>query len=717
MNYSGKPRFRFGVFEANPNSGELWKNGRLVSIQDLPFRVLTALLEHPGEMVGREDLHKMLWPADTTVVFDQGLNTAVKKLRGTLRDSATNPVFIETLPKKGYRFIAPVTIVEHVPAPAHAPPRMWNRRWMLACSVALVLLGVAIGVWIVQERSEQVLVSPVPLTSYTGVETEPSFSPDGRQVAFSWNGERESNFDIYVREVGSEKLVRLTTNPNRDFGPAWSPDGRLIAFGREQSAYRTEIFITPATSNSEVKVTDVYTPHLALTCQFMAWTPDGKWLVVSDEDSAAKQNGVASPTADAFSAQSLFLVSIETGERRRLTARPQGEIDSCPAFSPDGATLAFVRRKIPWVNELYSVPLSREYAPAGPEKQLTSDQRLTTAPAWTPDGTEIVFSAGVPNSFRLWSIPIEGQRAETRLEFAGDWATYPTISRQGSLAYAKESIDENVWRLELSAPGVAASAGTKFLSSTRIDTNPHFSPDGKRVIFGSNRSGQTEIWAANADGTNAAPLTNMRAQVTGGSNWSADGSRVLFDSNREGQFEIYTVSAAGGAPKRLTRDPATDGVPSSSEDGAWIYFMSNRSGSQQIWKIPSRGGAAVQLTRNGGYVAVESPDRRFIYFSKTASRPGGLWRMPVGGGEEVEVLPSVTFLNVAIAREGIYFVPTANGRSAIHFLDFATGKDSRVVDLTAEPGYGLTISPNGKTLLYTQIDNRGSDLMLVEKFR
>jgi Tol biopolymer transport system component len=151
--------------------------------------------------------------------------------------------------------------------------------------------------------------------------------------------------------------------------------------------------------------------------------------------------------------------------------------------------------------------------------------------------------------------------------------------------------------------------------------------------------------------------------------------------------------------------------------------MSARSGQRQIWKMPAGGGEAIQITKHGGHVALESPDGRFLYYSIRGGEGerdglGGLRRVPVSGGDETDVLPSVTFYNFALRHDGIYFIPRADpdGRSAIHFYSFASGKSRQVVAV-GETSQGISVSPDGQTLLYCQIDERRSDLMLVENFR
>jgi Transcriptional regulatory protein, C terminal/WD40-like Beta Propeller Repeat len=216
-------------------------------LQDQPFHLLAFLLQRPGVIVTREELRAALWPGDTFVDFDYGVNTAIKKVRWALGDSADNPRFIQTVPRKGYRFIAPVS-PEESPAVTPAVPvagfPKHRRAWFFAAGLAAVL---AAGVWVLIPASTPGPVGvPVPLTAYPGAQYGAAFSPDGRQVAFAWNGVEEDNFDIYVKANGSDSLRRLTEDPAADLSPAWSPDGRWIAFLRDLSQGRVAIMMVPA---------------------------------------------------------------------------------------------------------------------------------------------------------------------------------------------------------------------------------------------------------------------------------------------------------------------------------------------------------------------------------------------------------------------------------------------------------------------------------------
>jgi Tol biopolymer transport system component len=198
--------------------------------------------------------------------------------------------------------------------------------------------------------------------------------------------------------------------------------------------------------------------------------------------------------------------------------------------------------------------------------------------------------------------------------------------------------------------------------------------------------------------------------------WSPDGQLVAFSSTWKGEFDVYTVPAAGGQPRRLTSDPAIDLCPTFSRDGKWIYFSSMRSGDYRIWKMPAAGGDAVQVTPNQGGTALESPDGSSIYYHQV-SVVSSLWRLPVSGGDPVKVLDGVVWFNWHLAEKGIYYIDRLGGESRLQYLNFATGKATTIARNLGEIGAGLTVSPDGRTILFTRVDSSGDDLMLVENFR
>jgi Tol biopolymer transport system component/DNA-binding winged helix-turn-helix (wHTH) protein len=719
---------RFGGFEVDLKSGGLRKNGRKLKLRGQPFQILTTLLERPGEVVTREKLQQKLWPDGTFVDFDHSLNTAVNKIREVLGDSAENPRFIETLPRRGYRFIAPLegsrldadlraATTTAGPSESSGKERSGKEEsrvngW-IGVAIALVLTA-GIAVWLNFSPGHKAPVSPpriVPFTSFPGYEVHPTFSSDGNQLAYSWSKEKGDNFDIYVQLIGTGGSLKLTHHPDADFSPVWSPDSRSIAFVRQSETGRG-VFLVSALGGHERKLAEVATTISRFPC--LAWSADGESLVIVDKSAPKEPYG-------------LFLFSIDTGERKRLTFPPAGSPgDGGPVVSPDGKRLAFFRFNKFDSAEVYVVPSA-----GGEPKRLTFDDRQIHGLTWTADSTQIIFSTDPHGGdvFSLWRVRADGGRPEPLIGF-GENLRFPSVSRQGSrLAYTPSVSDANIWRVDGVGSDHKSTQPAKLMASTRHDTAPQYSPDGKRIAFVSDRSGKYEFWICDSEGHN--PYQLLSDGKTGAYSWSPDGQRIAFDSSNTGRADIYVMSAEGGVPRQLTKGSSNgvvNVVPRWSRDGPWIYFGSNRGGDWQVWKISSRGGQAVQVTTKGGHVALESPDGKSLYYSKAGLGIPGLWKMPVEGGEEIRVIESLEARLWGywdVVDRGIYFVETPSDKLAsapgalLKFMSFATGRIREITPLEKPPCYwnpGLSASPDGRWVLYQDWEEQGGDIMLAENF-
>ncbi len=592
-----------------------------------------------------------------------------------------------------------------------ASPKRRLSRQSLAVIALVVLTLVGGAAWelykfVVRDQSHISSSKPgprvIPVTSFPGNECCPSFSPDGNQIAFVWDGGKGNNADIYVKLIDAESSVRLTTNPAEDTAPAWSPDGRHIAFVRT-GKNEQGIFTVAALGGSERLLYALAAGGADITSD-LAWSPDGKLLAFSEKGSPQEP-------------YSIFLLSLDSLEKTRLTSLPAGSYgDYSPAFSPDGKSLAFRRSLIgKFSAQVYFVPIT-----GGEPKRLTNETSTIhpSGLAWTLDGREIVFTSRK----QLWRVSVSGDTPE-RLSATGDHIYSPAISRQGNrLAYTQYSWDQNIWRFEVSGSPGRASAPTKLIASTFYDASPHYSPDGKKIVFKSARSGSSEIWVCESDGSNLIKLTSFGGRDNGTPRWSPDGRQIAFDGMAEGNFDIYVINASGGKPRLLTAEATADVRPSWSHDGQWIYFGSNRSGTWQIWKMPAAGGPAVQVTQQGGFEAFESTDGKSLYYTNRFDlNSTSIWQMPVTGGAEIQFLDQVHQGYWAVLEQGLYFLNTkASPQTTIEFFSFATNRRTQLAviekDLVwAVPGFA--VSPDGRWMLLSMTDQNESDIMLMENFR
>ena len=584
--------------------------------------------------------------------------------------------------------------------------------WVLSAAAALVVATV--GVWLVRSKKEvpETQLVAVPLTSYPGNESSPSFSPDGTQVAFAWDGEKQDNSDIYVKQIGVEPPYRLTNDPAMDYSPAWSPDGRFIAFLREVSTGKTTIMLTPQRGGSERILAEIdgAVPRLAYG-PFLSWTLDSKWLLAPT--STPGQRALA-----------LHLFSAETGEQRPLTNPPIEELgDTAPAVSPDGRTLVFSRVSPDYNNvTLWLLRLGEGYKPLDSEEKVQTGQMRNTSAAWLPDGREFVFSSGAGTDIGLSRIAASNGALPQRISLDASGASEPAISRVGNrLAFSSVKFDLNIWRIDLKGRGQKPGLPSRFIASTQQEWYPAYSADGRKIAFVSQRSGTDEIWICDSDGSKAAQLTSFGGATIYGPSWSPDSQSIAFTVGQKGMKEdLYAISVNGGSARRLTTHPAEDKWPYWSHDGKWIYFSSTRSGREEIWKMPSGGGEAVQITRNSGDIPKESADGKFLYYMKGWPEAVSVWKASVDGDQEVKVLDSVhPGGKWAVGKDGIYYFRTPDkvGHSDICLYEFATAQIRKVLTIERPVWDGIAVSPDGRTILYPQSDESGSVLMLVENFR
>jgi serine/threonine protein kinase/Tol biopolymer transport system component len=591
-------------------------------------------------------------------------------------------------------------------------------------AVALAVITGAVLVWQAMKASRTPEpMRAVPLSTLPGIARYPSFSSTGDRVVFTWTGTAQDNPDLWVQQVDGGTPLRLTNNPANDFNPVWSPDGRVIAFLRSQGQPgHHEIIVIPPLGGAERKVAEILVRDGAnLTPPYLTWCADSSCLIATDSP------GENAPDA-------LFRISLETGEKLQLThpvSPAAGDIG--PTVSTDGQRLVFLRMAGYYVGELFELTLGAGTTAVGEAKRLTEATLNAETATWIPDRREILFSA----RGSLWRLSTGGSHTPERLPFVGEYGHSPVISRAqpdrpSQLLYVRSYDDANIWRLRTSAPGAPPdSAPAVTIASTRLEDMPHLSPDGRRVAFTSDRSGDWEIWTSDIDGRNAVALTSMHDAGAGYPRWNPNGDQIVYHTNVDGQWEVYVVSVNGGKPRRITDHPASDYSPSFSRDGNWIYFSSNRDGTttQSLWKVAATGGEPIQLTTRAAFGPQASPDGAFIYYVQTTEAPSTLWRIPVTGGQPERVLEGVYLANFVVLDGGIYYVDRVGGAEGVHYsdlplantrlqyYDFRSRRTTTVYRDLGRIDLPITSSADGRVVLFPRLDSSVNDLMLVSRFR
>ena len=737
---------RFGVFEVDIRAGELRKGGLKLKLSGQPLQVLVILLEQPGLVVTREELQKRLWP-DTFVDVEHNLNTAINKIREALGDSAETPRFVETLPRRGYRFVAPVEGA----AVGKAPVEVLNggelmqaskhpQTLRLAILFGACVLLVGAGFFIHERRQIPAPPKQRTLTRITfdeGLQIGATWSPDGRYIAYS--SDRGGKFDIWVQQLSGGDPVQITKGPGNNWQPDWSPDGKYIAYRSEEGD--GGLYIVPALGGTGLQ------RKIASFGYYPRWSPDSSRILLQ--------------TIGFGLGCQFYVVGLDGNPPRAVQEELMNQTWAISAaWHPDGKRISLWV----WDSEMRPSPMPMFWtAPVdgggairteiGPELQKTADAIAGSGISawadsdfklsWARSGTAIYFERTFRGARNIWRMKVDPQslravaieRLTTGTEIDSEFSASPDGSK---MAFTSESRRVQAWMFPFDAwRGQLTGRGSAVTSPGMEAWETSISRDGRRLAFLAKRSGRWELWEKSLADGQETPLAADDSYVRTEPHWSPDGTRLAYfrmnASTGGGQGVIWSKSR-GEEPITVLSNLGPF-LFDWSADGEWLLAsrVSVENGQSEIWKLPAAGGAAKEKERKliasdaqtNLWQCQYSPDGRWIVFEAEGIKPTGhksaIYVAPAAGdgpwttiteGKHWDDKPRWSpdgrtiyfvserggFFNVW----GIHFDP-AKGTTEGEPFQVTTFDNPRLMVAEVMPNVGLTLTQNQLIVTVSQV--------------
>ncbi len=601
---------RFGTFELNLRAGELRQRGQKIKLQEQPLQVLAALLERPGEIVTREELRSKLWPADTFVDFDHSLNAAIKRLRDALGESADAPVFIETLARRGYRFIGPINgapsaagVNKFIPAAQESQSFRLTRRLAVVCLATIVIAGLIWVMWRSPLRRRDITERKLTSNSSENRVSSASVSPDGKYLAYA------DNTGVYLKVIrtGETHPVGLPANFSARVDD-WFPDGSHLLVSRKDSG---------KLSLWSVSVFGGSPRPLADDASGGAVSPDGGHVAFHR----------AALTYHGSLGREIWIMRSD-GTSPIKVAADQGSVVGMPTWSPDGKRIAYVRSELTFDSPTRSVEMNEwETAKA---HTLFSDNYLTPALHWLPDGRLIYAidteQTGGRADSSVWAVTLsaDGKISGSPKHLTQGMGTINqfTASADGKMLVAlREHWSPSIYIGTLTADGATLSAHRRLTLDESASIPTAWTPDSKEILFESDRNGRSEIFKQATNQALAERLVTSAEQLSQ-PRVTPDGSEILYVSapsqtgDAETASSIFAIPILGGAPRLVLKDMNIFAVECARSPSVVCMYSNSKGNIRETFRFDVRSGkttSSAQIDSEGFWgLSPDGSQRAFV---------------------------------------------------------------------------------------------------------
>ena len=698
------PDFDLGTWRVRPALRRMTRADRIVALDEPTLLALLVLRERPAAGINRDELAARIYGGGNAEDHEPKLRRVLGLLRRVFSEdgavriaNAPGDAYVleigEPVPGRGLK-AADSQVLRDDPGAVEAWAGRPRQRWLGIALAVLVVGGLAAGIVRLVDRGHAVMFGTVshiiPFATEPGLKTSPSFSPDGRQIVYSWQLGDGSGTHLVVRALGGASWRPLTQSDGLDEYPAWSPAGNLIAFER-LTPTGCSVFVVAPDTTGERRVGD---------CDFgaagpLTWTRDGRAIIYAHRTQAGLPRQIVSLNVDAGTL---------TGVTNPVVGMPG---DSQPVLAPNGRRLVFARARAIGVADLFLLDLGTVAV-----ERTTRDSRPIGGAAFEGGSLAVVFGSPRGGRSALWRSRMNGSGPDLLLASANDLRG-PAISNDGrALAFEEWQLTTRMMQYGAAAPLEVRSAGNA------LERQLQLSPDRSQYVFVANAGGHEQLWFAPVAAGAARAVPVGEADHVESPHWSPDGRTVAFAIARKDRFDLWAVDVGAGTLTRLSSD-GTSRAPSFSHDGRWLYFSSARDGHRQIWRQGWPDGAhAEALTSEGGLAALESPDGNALYYV----RPDrvGLWlRNPAPGGDESLVLGELSpadWSSWVVQEDAIWFVLRPDtGTPELARFSIANHIVTHLRPLPdLAPESGMTLAPDGKSVIVATVASARADIKLAE---